>query len=337
MKREALIFLSTGIVAVALLLLNIFTGAVDIPVSSVWRILFGGDSSNASWRFIVLESRLPQAFTALFAGGSLAVSGLLMQAMFRNPLADPSILGISSGAGLGVALVMLFFGGGIAVGGLSVGGFMAVLVAAFLGAIGVTVLMLFLSRMVHGNAMLLIVGVLTGYLSSSAIMLLNYFASADGIRSYMLWGMGNFASVSADRLPLFAVVCTVCIALSLLLVKPLNILVIGQQYAQNLGVDTRRLRNMILLLTGVLTSVTTAFCGPIAFIGLAVPHIARLMLRTDDYRRLLPATLLTGIVVALLCNFACTLTSDGSVLPVNALTPIVGTPVILYVMLRKHF
>lgn len=336
MKREAIIFLFAGIGTIALLLLNLFNGAVNIPVSSVLRILCGGDVANASWRFIVLESRLPQSLTALFAGGTLSVCGLLMQAVFRNPLADPSILGVSSGAGLGVAIVMLLLGGGIGVGSIGVGGFVAVLAAAFIGAVAVTILMLALSRMIRSNAMLLIVGVMTGYLSSSAIMLLNYFASADGIRSYMLWGMGNFASVSLERLPLFIVVTTACMVASVLLVKPLNILVLGSLYARNLGVDTRRLRNGVLLLTGLMTAVTTAFCGPIAFVGLAVPHIARLILRTDDYRQLIPAVMLTGMIVALLCNFACTLPSDGGVLPVNTLTPIVGVPVILYIMLRKH-
>lgn len=336
MKREAIIFLFAGIGTIALLLLNLFSGAVSISVSSVLRILSGGDVANASWRFIILESRLPQSLTALFAGGALSVCGLLMQAVFRNPLADPSILGVSSGSGLGVALVLLLFGGGIGVGSISMGGFVAVLVAAFIGAIAVTAIMLVLSRMIRSNAMLLIMGVMTGYLSSSAIMLLNYFSSADGIRSYMLWGMGNFASVSLERLPLFVVVTSSCMVVSVLLVKPLNILLLGSQYARNLGVDTRRLRNGVLLLTGLITAVTTAFCGPIAFIGLAVPHIARLLLRTDDYRQLLPATMLAGMIVALLCNFACTLPSDGGVLPVNTLTPIVGVPVILYIMLRKH-
>ena len=336
MKREAIIFLFAGIGTIALLLLNLFSGAVSIPVSSVLRILSGGDVANASWRFIILESRLPQSLTALFAGGALSVCGLLMQAVFRNPLADPSILGVSSGSGLGVALVLLLFGGGIGVGSISMGGFVAVLVAAFIGAIAVTAIMLVLSRMIRSNAMLLIMGVMTGYLSSSAIMLLNYFSSADGIRSYMLWGMGNFASVSLERLPLFVVVTSSCMVVSVLLVKPLNILLLGSQYARNLGVDTRRLRNGVLPLTGLITAVTTAFCGPIAFIGLAVPHIARLLLRTDDYRQLLPATMLAGMIVALLCNFACTLPSDGGVLPVNTLTPIVGVPVILYIMLRKH-
>lgn len=325
-----------GIGAVALLLLNVFYGVVNIPMSSVWSILCGGSDTNASWRFIILESRLPQAITALLTGGALSVCGLMLQAVFRNPLADPSILGISSGSGLGVALVMLFFGGGISIGNLSLGGFAAVLAAAFVGAMLVTLLMFTLSGIIRSNAMLLIVGVMTGYLSSSVIMLLNFFASADGVRAYMLWGMGNFASVSADRLPVFATVSVVCLITSVMLVKPLNVLVLGPQYARNLGINTRRLRNIILLVTGLLTALTTAFCGPIAFLGLAVPHIARLLLRTDDYRLLLPATILIGSIVALLCNFACVLPADGGVIPINAVTPIVGAPVIIYIMLRKH-
>lgn len=337
MKREVFIFSLTGIGVVVLFLLSIFCGAVDIPLTSALDILCGCNASNASWRFIILESRLPQALTAALAGSSLAICGLLMQAVFRNPLADPSILGVSSGAGLGVALVMLFFGGGIAVGGLSVAGFVAVLLAAFVGAMAVTLLMLFVSGMVRSNALLLILGVMTGYLASSAIMLLNYFASADGIRSYMLWGMGNFASVSVGMLPVFAVLLLLCLAVSFLLVKPLNILVLGSQYAENLGVDTRLLRNVILAVTGVLTSVTTAFCGPVAFVGLAVPHMSRLLYRTDDFRLLIPSTIILGALVALLCNVASTLPSDGGVLPVNALTPIFCVPVIIYITLRKHF
>lgn len=332
-----LIFLLAGIGAVALFLLSLFCGAVDIPAATVLEILGGGDAANASLRFIVIESRLPQAVTALLAGASLSVCGLMMQAVFRNPLADPSILGISSGAGLGVALVMLFLGGGIAVGSLTLGGFVAVVLAAFVGAFCVALLMFAVSEIVRSNAMLLIVGVVVGYLSSSAIMLLNYFASADGIRSYMLWGMGNFSSVSSDRLPLYSAVSLLCIAASVLLVKPLNILVLGQQYAENLGVNTHRLRNCILLLAGLLTALTTAFCGPIAFVGLAVPHMSRMLLRSDDFRLLLPATLLIGGAVALLCNVASTLPASGEVLPVNALTPVVGAPVVLYIMLRRRF
>ena len=207
---------------------------------------------------------------------------------------------------------------------------------AFVGAVSVTVLMLVLSRMIRSNAMLLIVGVMTGYLASSAIMLLNYFSSSDGIRSYMLWGMGNFSSVSPQRLPFLVMLTAGCLVSAWMFVKPLNVLALGMQYAQNLGVDTRRLRNGILLITGVLTASTTAFCGPVSFVGLAVPHMARMLLRTDDYMALLPGTVVIGAMVALACNVACTLPVDGGVLPVNALTPVIGVPVILYIMLRKY-
>lgn len=336
MSKLSVVFSASIAAVVALLALNIFCGAVDIPASSVVDVLSGGGRADASSRFIILEARMPQAVTAMFAGGALAVCGLLMQAVFRNPLADPSILGVSSGSGLGVAVVMLLLGGDISVAGLGLGGFLAVLVSAFLGAVAVTALMLFLSRLVRGNASLLIVGVMISYLASSAIMLLNFFASSDGVRAYMMWGMGNFASVSVGRLPVFVGVTGICVLLSGLFVKPLNLLALGSNYAQNLGVDIRCLRTAILLISGLLTAVTTSFCGPVAFIGLAVPHMSRMVLHTDDYRLLLPATVLAGMAVALLCNFACSLPTDGSVLPVNALTPIVGVPAVLYIMLRKH-
>lgn len=336
LRRSIAIMALACIGVAALFLLNVFSGAVDIPAPAVWHILTHGGTAGDSWSFIVLGSRLPQALTAMLSGGALAVCGLMLQAVFRNPLADPSLLGVSSGAGLGVALVMLLFGGGIAVGGLSVAGFVAVLAAAFAGSMLVTLLMYSLSSIIRSNAMLLIAGVMVGYLSSSAIMLLSFFASADGVRAYMLWGMGNYSSVSAERMPLFAAVSAGCILCSALLVKPLNLLVLGTRYAQNLGVDTRRLRNVILLLAGLLTAVVTAFCGPIAFVGLAVPHIARLLLRTDDYRLLLPATVIAGALVSLLCNYACTLPAEGGVLPVNVVTPVLGAPVIIYIMLRQH-
>ena len=335
MKRLILIFLLASIGTVALFLLNVFYGAVDIPVSSVWNILCGNGDADASWRFIVLESRLPQAVTALLCGGALSVCGLMLQAVFRNPLADPSILGISSGAGLGVALVMLLLGGNIAVGNVALGGFVAVLSAAFVGALLVTAVMFFLSSLMRSNAMLLVAGVMVGYLTSSAVMLLNFFASEDGAHSFMVWGMGNFSSVSLGSMPFFGTVCVVCLLVSVLLVKPLNILVLGVQYAANLGVNTRRLRNTVLVTTGMLTAVTTAFCGPVSFLGLAVPHVARMLTHTDDYRLLLPATVIVGAMVALMCNVVCNSPANGMVLPVNVITPIVGAPVIIYVMLRR--
>lgn len=319
-----------------LLLLNVFFGAIDISPYDVITIISGRNNDNASLQYIILQSRLPISLTALIGGGALALCGLLLQAVFRNPLADPSILGISSGAGLGAALVMLFWGGTLAIGSLSLSGFSLVLVAAFLGASLVTILMLFLSSILRNGASLLIAGVMVGYLSSSVIMLLNFFASDDGIRAFTLWGMGSFAGVSSVRMPLFATLALVVMALSALIIKPLNVMILGEQYAQNLGINIKRLRTMTLLITGFLTALTTAFCGPIAFIGLAVPHLARLSLHTDDYRCLVPATLLIGGIVALICNLTCSFPLGGTVLPINAITPIIGAPVILFIMMKKR-
>lgn len=300
-------------------------------------ILKGDIASNVSWQYIVMSYRFPQALTALLTGSVLSVCGLMLQAIFRNPLADASILGISSGAGLGVACVMLLFGGGLYIGGLSFGGFAAVFAAALLGALIVTFIMLFLSSVIRNNALLLVAGVMLGYVTSSVVMLLNFFASADGIRAYVQWGMGNFSGVSETMLSLYAAVSMICIVVSSLLVKPLNLMLIGSRYAENLGVNIKRLRTTILLLTGIMTALSTSFCGPIAFIGLAVPHLARLLLRTDDFRLIMPTTILLGALVALLCNFVCVLPSNGGILPLNAVTPFLGVPIILYVISRKSY
>ena len=317
-------------VLIALLfVLNILVGSVSIPADDVVRILLGDDENiKPSWQFIILQSRLPQALTAMLAGSALAVSGLMLQTAFRNPLAGPSVFGINSGAGLGVALVMLWLGGSFSAGSVSVTGFVAVLAAAFVG------LLIFLfSTMVRNSVMLLIIGIMIGYISNSAVSLLNFFATDEGVRSYMVWGMGSFGGVSTKMLPWFSLVTVAALFAALLLIKPLNALMLGDRYAENLGVNIIRVRNWLLVITGLLTAIVTAFCGPVAFIGLAVPHIARLLFHTDNHRLLMPATMLTGAVVALLCNVLCFLPSDG-VIPLNAVTPLIGAPVIIYVILR---
>ena len=311
-------------------------GSVSIPVSETFRILIGEESVKPSWQYIVIESRLPQAVTAMLCGASLAVCGLILQTAFRNPLAGPSIFGVNSGAGLGVALVMLFFGGSVSAGTVSIGGFMAVLLAAFAGAMGVMALIFFFSTLVRSHVMLLIVGIMIGYMAGSAISLLNFFATDEGVKSYMVWGMGSFGGVSLKMLPTFSVITLITLAVSLALVKPLNALVLGDRYAENLGVNIIRVRNWLLLVTGVLTAVITAFCGPVAFIGLAVPHIARLVLGTDNHRVLLPATILTGSAVALLCNILTVLPGEGGIIPLNAITPLIGAPVVIYVILSRR-
>lgn len=334
MKKYCRFFVVITLAIIALFVINIIYGAVKIPINNIIDIFSGNDDVNESWKYIILQTRLPQALTAILCGGALAVSGLLLQTAFCNPLAGPSIFGINSGASLGVAFVMLLFGGSITAGAVSITGFLAVLIAAFVGAVAVMAVLLFFSNLVNNNVMLLITGIMIGYISSSAISLLNFFATEEGVHSYMIWGLGNFGGVSMAQMPLFAAVTIVGLICALLLIKPLNAVLLGEQYAENLGINTIKLRNCLLLVTGLLTAVTTAYCGPIAFIGLAVPHIARMLLKTDNHRYLIPGTILSGAAISLLCNIICVLPGDNGIIPLNAVTPIMGAPVIIYVIIK---
>lgn len=322
---------------VVLFLLNLLFGSVTIPIDSVFRILVGSDIEKETWSVIVMESRVPQAVTAMLAGAALAVSGLMLQTAFNNPLAGPSILGIDSGASLGVAIVMLFFGGTI--GGpssdFSLTGHLAVVLAAFVGAGAILGIIILFSTVIKSNTMLLITGIMVGYITSSAISLLNFFATADGVFSYTIWGMGNFSGVSSEQMPFFVLVVLSGICLALLLIKPLNALLLGDAYAANLGVRVSRVRLLLLISTGLLTAVCTAYCGPIAFIGLAVPHLARLTLRSSNHIVLLPVTLLMGSIFALSCNLISVLPGHLGVIPLNAITPVLGAPVIIYVIVNQ--
>ena len=336
MKRNILLFICLATSILLLFGLNLTTGSVQIPFADVLDILCGRFTGKESWEYIILENRLPQTLTAILCGASLSVCGLMLQTAFRNPLAGPDVFGISSGAGLGVALVMLLLGGTVSTSIFTVSGFLAILTAAFVGAIAVTTLILFLSTLVRNSVLLLIVGIMVGYVSSSAVSLLNFFASEEGVKSYMVWGMGNFGGVSMNHIPLFSILCLIGIIASFLLVKPLNILLLGPQYAESLGISTRQIRNILLVVVGLLTAITTAFCGPISFIGLAIPHIARLLFRTENHQILLPGTVLSGAVIALLCNFICYLPGESGIIPLNAVTPLIGAPVIIYVIIQRR-
>ena len=316
--------------------MSLIVGSVRIPLADVCDILFDKFEGKESWKYIVMENRLPQALTAMLCGASLAVCGLMLQTAFRNPLAGPDVFGISSGAGLGVAIVMLFLGGSVSTTLFTVSGFLAILTSAFIGAIVVTMIILFLSTMVRNSVLLLIVGLMVGYVSSSAVALLNFFASEEGVKSYMVWGMGNFGGVSMNHMQLFALLCLVGIIASIFLIKPLNIMLLGTQYAESLGINIRQIRNLLLVTVGLLTAVTTAFCGPISFIGLAIPHISRLLFRTDNHQILLPGTVLTGAVIALFCNLICYLPGELGIIPLNAVTPLIGAPVIIYVIIKRR-
>lgn len=329
-KWRVALLLVLALAIVLLFFVSLVHGSVSIPTAEVVRIMLG-DASQESWRFIIMETRLPQALTAWLAGGALAASGLLLQTAFGNPLAAPDIFGVTSGASLAVALLTL-----APVATLPVAlGYLSSVAAAFVGAIAVTALIFALSRWVHSPVVLMVVGIMVGYLASSAITLLNFFATEQGVKNFAVWGMGNFGNVPMDEMPVFAPLTLVATGAAFLLVKPLNALLLGERYAENLGVSVKSLRRELLLLTGLLTAVVTAFCGPIAFIALAVPHMARLLVRTSDHRLLLLSTVLMGQAVALLCNVLTTLPGEAGVLPLNAVTPLVGAPVIIYVLLSK--
>lgn len=318
-----------------LLMLNLLVGSVSIPTHDVLAILTGQDVGKPSWQFIILQSRLPQALTALLCGAALSTSGLLLQTSFQNPLAGPSIFGINSGAALGVALVILLLGGSVSTALFSVGGAWAVLLAAFVGAMAVTGIIFMFAQWVKSSVMLLIIGMMIGYLASSAIALLNFFATQEGVKSFTMWGMGNFGGVSLSQLPMFTGAIVIGLVGSVLLIKPLNALLLGETYARNLGVNVRSMRSWLLVITGWLTAVTTAYCGPVAFIGLAVPHLARLVIGTDNHLQLLPITMAMGALIALLCQLVCVLPGSQGILPLNAVTPLIGAPVIIYIIWKR--
>ncbi|MGI6223727.1 MAG: iron chelate uptake ABC transporter family permease subunit [Prevotella sp.] len=333
-RRHPYIFLTLSILLLALLCL--VTGAADISFNQVLSIITGDEKSNPIQRYIILQSRLPQTITALLSGASLAACGLMLQTAFRNPLAGPSIFGISSGASLGVALVMLLFGGTLTAGAMTLTGTAAIILGATIGAMAITLLLVVIAQWVTSATMLLIVGIMVGYLSSSLVTLLNYAATDEGVKSYVVWGMGDFSGITLNMLPLYSILCLLLLAVSLLFIKPLNALLLGRQYAESVGINTLRARNGLLIVTSLLTATVTAFCGPIAFIGLAVPHMARMLLHSDNQNRLLPVSMLTGGVVALFCNWICSLPFSGGSVPLNAVTPLIGAPVIIYVIIHHR-
>lgn len=339
MRNKSILSL-LAVAIVVLFVCNLVLGSVNIPLDQAFKVLTGGEADKATWNFIILQSRLPQAITAALCGASLALCGLMLQTFFRNPLAGPSVLGISSGASLGVAVVMLALGGVVGAGGemggtLALDGSAAVVVGAFIGAVSITFLYLLVTRFVRNNLILLILGIMVGYLANSVVTLLNFFATVENVHSYVSWGMGSFSNVSLAQTPLLGVISLAGIVLTLLQTKAFNALQLGEDYALNLGINLGRVRTVVLLSTGILTAVTTAFCGPVSFIGLAVPHIARMLLRTSDHRILMPATMLCGACLAMLCNLICIL-PHSLVIPLNAVTPIFGAPVIIYIVLCRR-
>ena len=321
-----------------LFLLNLLLGSVAIPADSIGNILIGQGNEPVAWQNIVWKSRLPQALTALVAGAGLAVSGLQMQTVFRNPLAGPSVLGISSGASLGVAFVILLSGsiGGVALSRLGIIGEIALSVAAIAGALSIMALIAYVSQKIKGSVTLLIVGVMIGYVATAIIGVLKFFSVEEDIRAYVIWGLGSFARVSGNQMMLFVSLMTILLPLSFLLIKTLNLLLLGDGYARNLGLNIKRARLLVILSAGILTAIITAYCGPISFLGLAVPHLARAMFQTSDHRILMPSSLLLGAVLALFCNLVARMPGFEGALPVNSVTALIGAPVVASVLFKKR-
>lgn len=321
-----------------LFVLNLLLGTVKIPVSDVVATLMGSQEVSEIHRNIIWSSRVPQALTAMVAGAGLAVSGLQMQTVFRNPLAGPSVLGISNGASLGVACVVLMSGslGGVALSRLGYIGDVAMSVAAIVGSLAVMALILYVSQKVKGNVTLLIIGVMIGYLATAVIGVLKFFSAEEDIKAYVVWGLGSFSRVSGNQMVLFVVLMAILLPMSMLLVKTMNLLLLGDGYARNLGLNIRRARMLVILCSGVLVAIVTAYCGPIMFIGLAVPHLCRAIFRSSDHRILMPGTLLAGAALALLCNLIARMPGFEGALPVNSVTALVGAPVIAMVLFSRR-
>ena len=318
--------------------LNLVLGSVSIPLRAVWNILWGTGNESVIWQNIIWKSRVPQALTALVAGTGLSVSGLQMQTVFRNPLAGPSVLGISSGASMGVAFVVLLSGslGGVALSKLGFMGEIALTIAAIAGSLSIMALIVFVSQKVRGNVTLLIIGVMIGYIANAVIGVLKFFSVEEDIRAYVIWGLGSFARVSGDQMTLFICIMVVLLPLSFLLVKTLNLLLLGDTYARNLGLNIKRARLLVITCSGVLVAIVTAYCGPIIFLGLAVPHLCRGMFRTSDHRILMPASLLAGASLALVCNLIARMPGFEGALPVNSVTALVGAPVVMSVLFNRR-
>lgn len=324
MKHTTLLLISLLLLNLIVVALNICLGSVHIPFNEL---------ADPRWHYIVWQSRMPTAVTAMLTGAALGACGLLLQSYFRNPLAGPSILGITSGSQLAVTLVTL---GGISFTALpNFAAIGVVVTAALIGAFAIMALLLLTGRYVRSHTTLLIVGILISYLTSAIITLLGYRASEQGLQRLLVWGMGDFAGPGIARLPYYILLISIGLAFAMMLVKPMNGWMMGELYAQNLGIDLRRTRRQLLLVTGILAAITTAWCGPVSFVGLSMPHAARLMLRTDDHRQLLPASMLLGGLCCGLCQLISTLPEGGTLLPINALTPLFGVPIIVYVLVKR--
>lgn len=330
-------FLVLLLVLIVVMVLDVLVGSVKIPVKEIFTVLTGGQVENPGWATIVTEFRLPKVVTAILAGSGLAVSGLLMQTLFRNPLAGPFVLGISSGAGLGVALVMMAGGLiGFTFTQLSLFGSWVQATAAISGAAAVLLLILVISLRVRDSMTLLIIGLMVGSLSAAMVSVLQYFSEAREIQAFLIWTFGNLGGVHGKELLVLTITVLMGLAGAWSISKPLNAMLLGETYASSLGVNTDRTRLFIILITSLLAGGITAFCGPLAFIGIAIPHLSRILFRTADHRILIPGTIILGAVVMTLCDLTSQIPGSSQTLPINAITSLVGAPAVIAILIKSR-
>ncbi len=328
-------FIILTILLVLCFVLNVSLGSIYIPFESVLGSLFGS-IENDTWQVIITNYRLPKAVTAVLVGSGLGISGLLMQTLFKNPLAGPFVLGISSGASLGVALVILgsgLFGGLFATALISKWG---IVVAASLGSFLVLLAVLAVSAKVRDTMAILIIGLMFGSITAAVVSVLSYFSSAEQLQQYIFWGFGSLGNLSWEELLVFLLIYSIGIVLSITAIKSLNGLLLGDHYAKSLGLNLKKSRLIIILATSLLAGTITAFAGPIAFIGLAIPHLTRQIFKTSNHKILLPAVFMYGAVVMLICDSIAQIPTSDFTLPINAITALIGAPVVIWLLVRQR-
>lgn len=335
--RPYALFVVLAIALVALLVADLLLGTTEIPLADVWATLTGGVPSDATNSFIIRELRLPKVIVAIFAGMALSASGLQMQTLFRNPLAGPYVLGINSGASLGVALFtlaapMLGALSGTMLANIGLTGM------AWIGSAAILLLVMLLSRKIRNINVILIIGMMLGSAISAIVGILQYMGTEESLKAFVVWTMGSLSTVTMEQLAILIPVVVVGLLLAIIVIKPLNVLLLGESYARTLGLNVARSRTIIFISTTLLAGTVTAFCGPIGFIGLAMPHLARMTFRTSDHRVLMPASMLWGALSMLLCCFVCDLVAYGGIatFPINAVSSLLGIPIIIIVIIRNR-
>ncbi|MFL1897341.1 FecCD family ABC transporter permease [Aquimarina sp. 2-A2] len=330
------VFIGIGILLLICFIINISLGSVFIPWLDTLRSLVGATVDKESWRHIIIAYRLPKAITAILVGSGLGVSGLLMQTLFRNPLAGPFVLGISSGASLGVALLLL--GGSFAGSVLSVVliSKWSLVIAASLGSILVLIAVMIVSVRIRDTMAILIIGLMFGSITTAIVSVLSYFAPAEQLQQFIFWGFGSLGNLTWNDLLILSSITLIGLLLAFAAIKPLNTLLLGENYAKSLGLSIKKSRILILIATSLLAGSITAFAGPIAFVGLAVPHLTRQLFHTSDHKILLPAVILFGSIIMLICDTIAQVPASDFTLPINAITSLIGAPVVIWLLVRKR-